>query len=269
MLFKAVIKPKQPYQTELKSTTIYGAMCCAIADMQEYGSKVLEELVFNNVDSLVVSNAYPSGYIVAPEFKNTSEDYIMETESGEIVAFNSNKTVIEHCMINRNNNNSIKHWRDEVDYSDSPLDIYIYSEVFTKEDIEKILRITLLKGLGRRRSVGYGQFELMELTEIDRIVSGSVELGKRDKKSNTYYMVISDYIPDKDDSTNGVYSAKVVRGKTVAGDVKKPIYVINAGGCFIDAKRDKSIFTIGRVVHDENTNTYTCGRAIAIRVSIE
>lgn len=266
MLLKATIKPKQPYQTELKSTTLYGAICCAIANMDDYGPDVLKDKVFSNPDSIAVSNAYKSGYISAPVFKATNDFSIMNTEDTKIIATSANLFNQDHCMVSRISGTSIKHWQDTLNYSEDNLDIYIYSEVFNKDKIEKILKVVLLNGIGRRRSVGCGQFELIGLAEIQSIINKDI-LDKQ--PGNPCYMVISDYIPEETDTTNGVYTTRIIRGKTVAGVDKKPLYVLNAGSCFIGNMNDKSdIFTIGRVVHDEKTDTYTSGRAIAVKLKM-
>lgn len=265
MLLKATIKPKQPYRTELKSTTIYGAMCCAIANMSDYGVDILKNVIFDDPDNLVVSNAYRSGYIAAPAFKVDNDFSIMNTKDGKIEAATDTIFNQDHCMVSRISGASIKHWQDALNYSEDNLDIYIYTEVLSKDDIEKILKIMLLNGIGSRRSVGCGQFDLTRLIEIQNII----DISEKNQSGNPYYMVISDYIPEEIDSTNGVYTARIIRGKTIAGMDKKPLYVINAGSCFIGNVNSKSdTFTIGRIVHDEKTDTYTSGRALAVKLKM-
>lgn len=267
VLFKVTIKPKNSFQTGLKSTTLYGAMCCAIADMSSYGNEVLEDIVFKSNTALVLSDAFPSGYIASPTFKSDSKLSVMNTGTGEIETFGIVADKQQHCMVSRENNMSIKLREEVISYYDKPLDFYIMTDFFTKEDISEIVKVMLLKGIGRGRSIGRGCFELIGIEEVQDILSPEL---RSKQVGNIGYMVISDYIPNKTDSTIGSYTARIIRGITRDGRQKKEVYVLNSGSSFVAKQNtpDSNVFTIGRLVKDELTGTYTNGTAIAVKLGL-
>lgn len=262
MIYKATIKPKSSYITELTSTTIFGALCWSIKEIEDFGEKALMDRVFRDADGLVVSNAYESGFVSAPLFKGRK--LLMNINTGDIKEVEVEQIRVRHCIINRNNNKS-NNWDSIENVTDKNLDIYISSNTFTLPEIEKILKVALKNGIGARRSTGKGQFELISLVEIDDILSKEL----RDKQTNNLgYMVLSDYIPSERDATLGNYSARILRGKTIYGKEKKPLYIINSGSSF-KGNLQSDVSTLGKMVYDENTQTYTNGRAIAIKISLE
>ena len=250
-MFKVTIKPKSSFITELSSSTIFGAACWAIKDI--YGEDKLSK-VFEDNNALAFSNAFikdciPTGHTKKDELKNI--------KTGKCVKQKHEKYRIDHCMIDRNTNTSAKQWVGYERFEKSEFDIYVASELFNKEEINKIFEIMLMKGIGRARNKGKGQFEFISIEEIN-----IRELG--DKEANAY-MVISDYIPNEKDSTIGKYSARVINRTTVKGEKCAPVYVLNAGSKFI-GKVDGEI--IGRLQYDEATGTYLSGRAIAIPIKV-
>ena len=135
VLFKVTIKPKNSFQTGLKSTTLYGAMCCAIADMSSYGNEVLEDIVFKSNTALVLSDAFPSGYIASPTFKSDSKLSVMNTGTGEIETFGIVTDKQQHCMVSRENNMSIKLREEVISYYDKPLDFYYLAYIFFCKEV--------------------------------------------------------------------------------------------------------------------------------------
>ena len=160
-------------------------------------------------------------------------------------------------MVDRNTNTSAKQWVGYERFEKSEFDIYVASELFNKEEITKIFEIMLMKGIGRARNKGKGQFELISIEEINLS-----ELGDKDANAS---MVISDYIPNETDSTLGNYSARVINRTTAKGDKCAPVYVLNAGSKFI-GKVDG--WVIGKLQRDELTGTYLSGRAITIPIRV-
>lgn len=267
VIFKVTIKPKASFQTSLKSTTLYGAICCAIADMQEYGVDILTDMVFSSNTSLVLSDAYPSGCIASPIFKDDNELSVMNIQTGEIETFGIITDKQQHCMVSRDTGMSCYLREEVISYYNKPLDFYIMTDCFNKEDIQKIIKVMLLKGVGRGKSIGRGSFELIGVEEVQDILSPEL---RSKQTGNMGYMVISDYIPNKTDSTLGRYTARIIRGKTIEGKQKKEVYVLNSGSSFVNTQDtpDKNVFTIGKLVKDELTGTYTNGTAIAVKIGI-
>ena len=250
-MYKVTIRPKSSFITNLSSSTIFGAACWAIRDI--YGEDILTD-VFNNDAAFAVSNAFIHDYIPTGCFKNSKLRNINTND--EIL--NTVKTFrIEHCQIDRDTNSSAKQWVSHEHFETRDLDIYVSSSMFDMDEIKKIFEIMLTKGLGKSRNKGKGQFELVDIAEVD--------LNKLGDENPNGFMVISDYIPSEKDSTIGKYSVRVVNRKTSDGDVCKPVYVINAGSKFIGKHSGE---TIGRLQYDDNTSTYLSGRAITIPIHV-
>lgn len=234
--YKVDIKPTSSIIGRITSVTLFGAFCYAISSL--YGADVLVDSVLKgDSESFAVSNLF---------------------HGDELITFGNDTGVIrgvDHCMINRETGASTKWNRDEI-WLDGDYHFYIYSTIFDLADIQKLTKLVLKSGLGAKRSVGKGQFKLLGIDEVDHI-------GNQAENPNGY-MVISDYIPNKDDSTLGIYTARVYRGAT-GGVEKAPIALINAGAKFIGKLPAK---VVGRLEYDELTNTYTCGRALAVPILV-
>lgn len=234
--YKVDIKPTSSIIGRITSVTLFGAFCYAISSL--YGAAVLVDSVLKgDSESFAVSNLF---------------------HGDELITFDTNTGVIrgvDHCMINRETGASTKWSRDET-WLDGDYHFYIYSNIFDFADIQKLTELVLKSGLGAKRSVGKGQFKLLGIDEVDHI-------GEKVANPNGY-MVISDYIPNKDDSTLGIYTARVYRGAT-GGVEKAPIALINAGSKFIGKLSTK---VVGRLEYDELTNTYTCGTALAVPILV-
>lgn len=233
--YKVSIQPTSSVVGRITSITLFGAFCYAISSL--YGADVLVDNVLKgDNDSFAVSNLFHGNDLI--------------TWDKEVEARG-----VDHCMINRETGASTKWSRDES-WLDGDYHFYIYSNLFDLADIQKLTELVLKSGLGAKRSVGKGQFNLLGVTEVGHI-------GNQVDNPNGY-MVISDYIPNKDDSTLGIYTARVYRGAT-AGVEKAPIAIINAGSKFMGKL---SVNVVGRLEHDELTNTYTSGRALIMPIMV-
>lgn len=232
--YKVSVQPTSSVIGRITSVTLFGAFCYAISSL--YGADVLVDSVLNgDSESFAVSNLF---------------------HGDELITFGNDTGVIrgvDHCMINRETGASTK-WRSDEIWLDGDYHFYIHSNLFDFADIQKLTELVLKSGLGAKRSVGKGQFKLLGIDEVDHI-------GNQVANPNGY-MVISDYIPNKDDSTLGIYTARVYRGAT-GGVEKAPIALINAGAKFTGKLSAK---VVGRLEYDELTNTYTCGRALAVPI---
>ena len=233
--YKVDIKPTSSIIGRITSVTLFGAFCYAISYL--YGADVLVDSVLKgDNDSFAVSNLFHGNDLI--------------TWDKEVEARG-----VDHCMVNRETGASTK-WSCDESWLDGDYHFYIYSNLFDLADIQKLTELVLKSGLGAKRSVGKGQFELLGVEEVDHICNQVA--------NPNGYMVISDYIPNKNDSTLGIYTARVYRGAT-AGVEKAPIAVINAGSKFMGKI---SVNVVGRLEHDELTNTYTSGRALVMPIMV-
>lgn len=233
--YKVSIQPTSSVVGRITSITLFGAFCYAISSL--YGADVLVDNVLKgDNDSFAVSNLFHGNDLI-------TWDKGVEARG------------VDHCMVNRETGASTK-WSCDESWLDGDYHFYIYSNLFDLADIQKLTELVLKSGLGAKRSVGKGQFKLLGIEEVDHI-------GNQVDNPNGY-MVISDYIPNKDDSTLGIYTARVYRGAT-AGVEKAPIAIINAGSKFMGKI---SVNVVGRLEHDELTNTYTSGRALVMPIMV-
>lgn len=233
--YKVSIQPTSSVVGRITSITLFGAFCYAISSL--YGADVLVDNVLKgDNDSFAVSNLFHGNDLI--------------TWDKEVEARG-----VDHCMINRETGASTK-WSCGESWLDGDYHFYIYSNLFDLAGIQKLTELVLKSGLGAKRSVGKGQFKLLGIEEVNHI-------GNQVANPNGY-MVISDYIPNKDDSTLGIYTARVYRGAT-AGVEKAPIAIINAGSKFMGKL---SVNVVGRLEHDELTNTYTSGRALIMPIMV-
>lgn len=234
--YKVSIQPTSSVVGRITSVTLFGAFCYAISSL--YGADVLVDNVLKgDNNSFAVSNLFHVNDLI--------------TWDKEVEVVNE----IDHCMINRETYEP-KRWSRDESWLDGDYHFYIYSNLFDLADIQKLTELVLKFGIGAKRSVGKGQFNLLGVTEVGHI-------GNQVDNPNGY-MVISDYIPNKDDSTLGIYTARVYRGAT-AGVEKAPIVIINAGSKFMGKL---STEVVGRLEHDELTNTYTSGRALVMPIMV-
>ena len=233
--YKVSIQPTSSVVGRITSITLFGAFCYAISSL--YGADVLVDNVLKgDNDSFAVSNLFHGNDLI--------------TWDKEVEARG-----VDHCMVNRETGASTK-WSCDESWLDGDHHFYIYSNLFDLADIQKLTELVLKSGLGAKRSVGKGQFKLLGIEEVNHICNQVA--------NPNGYMVISDYIPNKDDSTLGIYTARVYRGAT-AGVEKAPIAIINAGSKFMGKL---SVNVVGRLEHDELTNTYTSGRALIMPIMV-
>lgn len=233
--YKVSIQPTSSIVGRITSITLFGAFCYAISSL--YGADVLVDNVLKgDNDSFAVSNLFHGNDLI-------TWDNGVEARG------------VDHCMVNRETGASTK-WSCDESWLDGDYHFYIYSNIFDLADIQKLTELVLKSGLGAKRSVGKGQFNLLGVEEVGHI-------GNQVDNPNGY-MVISDYIPNKDDSTLGIYTARVYRGAT-AGVEKAPIVIINAGSKFMGKL---SVSVVGRLEYDELTNTYTSGRALVMPIMV-
>lgn len=246
-VYKVQLKPTTSFVGNITSNTLFGAFCFAIRDL--YGEDTLLDIFENSEDSLVFSNLFPHNTI--PNF-----DAYLDIDTNDVVSYAKNK-IVTHNMQSRDNSLTYK-WSESESWSKDTYDFYIKTSIFEMDDLESLLNIVLMCGIGRHRSKGKGQFKLVSIEQIEHIVS---------PVSNANgYLILSDYIPNPTDSTYGVYTARAYQGAT-SGIRKAPLFLINAGSRFAGSMPD-NIGVVGRLHRDTITNTYISGLALAIPIVV-
>lgn len=247
MLYKVKIKPKSMYKTELKSSTLFGALMCAVAHL--FGDKYVTDIC-EGVKEFVVSDAFPSGYLPNQNDLNTlinADDGIVSKDSIH------KKSVTYKCQINRDTGCADSYRNELANYSIKTFEVYILTNVFNANELRTIFETLFKLGLGAGKSCGYGDFELVGLEE-------NVELNLlKHGETPTGYMVLSDYIPNDNDSIEGNYNIRLVNSKTSEGKNRGTYALINSGSKFKGVLQG---VTVGKIIKDDDTNTYFSGKAL-------
>ena len=253
MLYKVKIKPKSMYKTELKSSTLFGALMCIIAHL--FGDKYVTDIC-EGVKEFVVSDAFPSGYL-----PNQNDSNTIINEDNNVISRSSNhkQAVTYKCQINRDTGCTDSYRNDIANYYDGIFDIYLLTDSFNKSEISKIFETLFKLGIGAGRSVGYGDFELIDIEEnvnLNLLEQGEIPTG---------YMLLSDYIPNDNDSIDGNYTIRLINSKTSDGKDRGTYAIINSGSKFKGILSGK---TVGRILKDEKTGTYLSGKALIIPIKV-
>lgn len=208
-LFKLKIKTISNFATPIQGDTLFGQICWAIN--YKYGNDVLEELLENyeNKPFLVVSDAFPSGYLPKPnmpmkyldEDKKTKKENIKKTwikfddlrkanykNAKNIKGIENRKDFDTKSNIMKNSLNYLNSRTqkgkfapfgvDEYLVKDFDFDIYfLLSSNFEKEKLLETVDLVSTLGYGKNTSIGKGKFtfDFKDLKEL-----------KLDDKTHTY-----------------------------------------------------------------------------------
>lgn len=272
-LYRISIKPITSFCSPLQSDTFFGAFCWSY--LYNFGEDSLRELLYNykiGMPDIIFSNAFPCGTIPMPigldkavkkqegsfskeeRYQKYIENKRMENISkislrdfnriiNGVIEFSSNNMVVEHTYMNWRNlvnreTNTVGNIEGEGNlfeieeiYTTGAYDIYIYSTL-AKDILDCTLKDMFCFGIGAQRSVGKGAFEIFEELEVFH--------GFNIPESPNAFVALSNFIPQKDDPTDGYYKAFVKYPKvsyiSSEGDspFKKPLIFLKAGSVFFD-----------------------------------
>lgn len=272
-LYKISIKPKNSFCSPLQSDTLFGAFCWSY--VYNFGEDSLQSLLCNykmGKPEIIFSNAFPSGTIPMPnglgkfakkqkEHQSKEERYqkYIEDKRKEntsmvslkdfnqiingVINISSNSTDMEYTYMNWRNmvsreTNTVGNiegegslFESEEIYTTGVYDVYIYS-ILEKDVLDCTLKDMFYFGIGAQRSVGKGAFDILDELEVFH--------GFNIPENPNAFVAISNFIPQKDDPTEGYYKAFVKYPKvsyiSAEGDspFKKPLIFLEAGSIFFD-----------------------------------
>lgn len=275
-LYKITICPVNSFCSPLQSDTFFGAFCWSYLHL--YGEEKLKKLIQNYKTAnpeIIFSNAFFKGFLPAPFSgiiktgdENASlskqEKYqkYIEKKKAENLAYlpleKFNLTINgEYDKIPSNcqepmEEQKVMVWRNlvgretgtvgSVDSGESlfemeetfysgEYDVYLYSSLDVKV-LEETLEEMFFSGIGAKRSVGKGAFRITKRLEVFQEFQIPAEPNG--------FLALSNFIPGKEDPTEGYYQAFVKYPKlsesSSEGDspFKKPLIFLNAGSVFYD-----------------------------------
>ena len=275
-LYKITIKPISSYCSPLQSDTLFGAFCWSY--LYGYGESALQKLISNyksGVPDIIFSNAFPAGRLPMPVGLNESVKgtALLETKQERYKKYIEDKSQKQATIVSLNGFNDIINgkygaadldngcsmelrevpqleWRNMVSremdtvenidgasnlfeveqfFTEDKFDIYMYS-TFTPMMLKDVLTKMFRYGIGAQRSVGKGGFYL----------DGEVKPfhGFRYPRIPDGFVALSNFVPNRDDPTEGSYKAFVKYPKVSYTEkpedspFKKPIIFFQAGSVF-------------------------------------
>jgi len=147
--------------------------------------------------------------------------------------------------------------------------IYLRTNYFSSEEIEKIFSYISTDGFGRDKSTGKGHFEFD--------IKGGVDLPEAEKPNA--FMTLSSYVPSKGDPVEGYYRPLHKYGKLggifakgvskVNGNpFKKPLIMFSAGSVFKDNYEKNKVYgqLLDKVHQNEKIRHYAYAFPLGIRI---
>lgn len=214
---------------EVTSNTIFGLICRAYKTL--HGEDTLElflEMLKNKEEILVLSN---------PLHCNTTEiiDFELDSKSGV-------------CIDRDGLGNNILFNLDVSNISE--FDILVETSM-TLSELTQLTNIMKVFGLGKRKSIGYGEIRSIEIKEESLSNKGT-------KLRN-----LSNIFPCDKTPTTGDIHLTGRQGITVNGEEQSTYLIIQANSLFDGEDVDTNI--LGQIIYDEKTKTYINGMSIVIR----
>ena len=276
------IKPHGSFLTPWQADTIFGSLCWVMAWRQ--GEAILAQFLEdckNGNPPFVLSDGFPGDRLPAPLHmplmapkSESLEDYQnakrlkkvlwltpknfesvrngkMEIQFQDVKAFETFTTL--HSSINRITGTTgdegslfeLEEYTLESGGSEiETISIYLKIKDGWEEKVFSLFKDLSLMGYGRKKSIGKGSFEIV----------GKLEPFNKFDNFNgaTGFVSLSNFVPAKNDPTDGFYKTFVKYGKlggefTFSGNpFKKPLMMLTAGSCFYEERGIRQFY--GRMV---------------------
>lgn len=274
-LYRAVISPVVSFASLLQSDTLFGAFCWTYRYC--YGEDELEELLKECRDGepcVIFSNAFPHETLPLPlgvrdiaadferieakkdrknayqqhkKLKNAryvEKNWFRKMQAGVNSGFTAGleedtvrEMTVPHNLVSRQdgvvkNLDGSGSLFEEDEYfgaAGCEYDVYILSSL-EEDRLKQMVRLMFLLGIGKNKSTGKGSFELRGWHEERELL---------DCPDANAYVALSNFIPAKEDPTEGWYKPLVKFGKLdreyAMSDTpfKKPLLFLQAGALFL------------------------------------
>lgn len=241
MIYRVEVKPNSSFIGTIKSNTLFGTFCYTYSNMVDENTfkKELEDIVFSDIfykDGLPIK--IKNGVV-----KYAKNSGVNKNEVHNIIDRNTNKTQEQNGLFN-----------EQVTFSKSNMEFYVSTQLLKKE-LELIIGMMLLRGLGAKKNKGKGSFDLVSITEVQ------FDYSKTDK-----VIALSNFIPDSDTPID-IEEIKIVcrDGITCDGKLQKPLYMLSVGSIFKGWDIKKEV--CGTLMYDKNSDSYVNAKTIMYPIS--
>lgn len=143
--------------------------------------------------------------------------------------------------------------------------IYVRTNDFSKDKIEKIFEFIGENGFGKDKNTGKGHFKLEDIHE-------GIDLPAWDNPNA--FMTLSSFIPAKGDTTKGYYRVLQKNGKlggmyALGNPFKRPLLMFKAGSVFFDDPLKSSYGSLIEDVHHTHKHVRHYAYAFPMGVEVE
>lgn len=304
--YRLKIKPHGSFVTPWQADTIFGSLCWAMAWCE--GEKVLQSFLeeYKNGNPLfVLSDGMPEDLLPAPAYLSLTKqdeesnkkcfDAYQKAKKLKKIAWlpletfqsvrNGNLEIEQmekaktfkvfttlHACINRITGSTGEEGSlfELEEYASALNEISIYLKIKDghEEKVSSLFENLSLIGYGKKRSVGKGAFEIIgKLEPFD---------GFKDFSSANGFISLSNFVPAKDDPTDGFYKTLIKYGKlggefTFCGKpFKRPLVMLTSGSSFkVDGNIKPFYGRIVKEVAPAKPEVVHYGYAFAVPVKID
>ncbi|MCL2485340.1 MAG: hypothetical protein FWF00_01180 [Endomicrobia bacterium] len=314
-LYEIVIKPKSAFYTSLQGDTIFGNLCWQIENagfnlpdlLSDYAEKpfmIVSSAFYKNDKGGYLFNRplLPSHFLfpdqTAANRKENDDKKNFIYDGSNTLKLNGlnwyndftpvKRTNAQHNTINRQTGTTgegeFAPFSQEVYFFDESVNLVIFAAIdesrFSKEKLEIIFENLGKTGYGKKASIGYGQFEVLEVKE-SVILREAAEAIKNSGKYNSLY-ALSPFVPSEDNKRDyKIYFDPITKyGKHGAGlakssnPFKKPVIMANTASVlsFQNASAEKFPLYVGAAVKnvsDANPETVVQGYSLVLPCYLE
>lgn len=191
---------------------------------------------------------------------------IDDLEVMKLDVFEVNKATIGRSADTNNEVSTIKYWSTPLKNNDKSNghgrereDITVLCETSIDEkEFKSLVEFMLMNGLGKRRTHGFGQFKLVEISTID------IEVDKLDECSKV--KILGNLIPDDMASISGDYKVQSIQGRCNDGSTREKIVVVMPGSVLdmngLEVNGDGTVGKLLECKNESGETYYINGRVI-------
>ena len=232
MLYRVRVSQETVTVGKITSNTLFGAFLTAYSSLYDIDESMIDDIVLSD---MFIEGVLPNGVA------NNTTVFNKNKKVRDVVITRS--LISRDCETNNVINNVIGSYVKDNEF-------YISSELLSKDELEKIIKLMLEIGIGKWRNVGKGRYKLKSIEEF---------VPETDVKK---FVALGNFIPNDEDLLDIENVGYTVRNATATnGKRQKPVAMLLTGTTFKSVKQ-----IVGKHIFDENSETYIHGKSIVIGV---